>query len=316
MNRIDRVSGILIQLQSKKIVKGQDIADRFGISLRTVYRDIKTLEEAGVPIVSEAGIGYSLVEGYHLPPVMFTREEATAFLTAEKLVEKLTDPATYKIFQSALFKIKAGLRSDDKEHLNTMYDHIVVLENRYLKKQDRTDNIMQLILKSVASKTVLSLEYKAESTQQKTIRSTDPVGIYLIGNTWYLLAYCLLRKDYRTFRVDRMVKVQATELQSKRSHPPLKEYLQELMKEKRELQKVIVRFQNEYVKYIGEQKYYNGYVSEHQMKDVLEVTFLSASLEGFARWFMMFGDGAEVVSPKELRDRIHEISGAIHKKSK
>ncbi|MGZ4048643.1 MAG: helix-turn-helix transcriptional regulator, partial [Bacteroidia bacterium] len=67
MNRIDRISAILIQLQSKKIVKGQDIADRFSISLRTVYRDIRTLEEAGVPIVSEAGTGYSLMEGYRLP---------------------------------------------------------------------------------------------------------------------------------------------------------------------------------------------------------------------------------------------------------
>ncbi|MGL4599624.1 MAG: helix-turn-helix transcriptional regulator, partial [Bacteroidia bacterium] len=73
MNRIERISAILIQLQSKKIVKGQDIANRFSISLRTVYRDIKVLEESGVPIISEAGIGYSLMDGYRLPPITFTR---------------------------------------------------------------------------------------------------------------------------------------------------------------------------------------------------------------------------------------------------
>src|SRR5688572_4016812 len=102
MNRIDRISAILIHLQSRKIVKAQDIADRFNISLRTVYRDIRTLEEAGIPLMGEAGVGYSIMDGYKLPPVMFTTEEATAFLTAEKLVEKLTDQATKRCYQSAM----------------------------------------------------------------------------------------------------------------------------------------------------------------------------------------------------------------------
>ena len=68
MNRIDRITAILIQLQSRRVVKAQDIADRFGISLRTVYRDVRTLEEAGIPISGEAGVGYSILEGYNEKP--------------------------------------------------------------------------------------------------------------------------------------------------------------------------------------------------------------------------------------------------------
>src|ERR1700744_5111837 len=104
MNRIDRISAILIQLQSRRVVKAIDIAERFAISLRTVYRDVKTLEEAGVPILGEAGVGYSIMDGYRLPPVMFTMEEATAFLTAEKLIEKLTDATTESSYKSAMHK--------------------------------------------------------------------------------------------------------------------------------------------------------------------------------------------------------------------
>ena len=80
MNRIDRLAAILIQLQSRPLVKAQDIAEKFSISLRTVYRDVKALEEAGVPVIGEAGTGYRLMEGYKLPPVMFNMDEATALL--------------------------------------------------------------------------------------------------------------------------------------------------------------------------------------------------------------------------------------------
>ncbi len=117
MNRIDRVSAILIHLQTKKIVKAQEIADRFSISLRTVYRDIKALEESGVPVGGEAGVGYQLMEGYRLPPVMFTKEEAIAFLTAEKMVEKLTDASSKKHYKEAMLKIKAVLRYSEKDLL-------------------------------------------------------------------------------------------------------------------------------------------------------------------------------------------------------
>src|SRR3569833_107909 len=124
MNRIDRISAILIHLQSRREVKASDIADRFGISLRTVYRDVKTLEEAGIPLIGEAGVGYSIMDGYRLPPVMFTREEATAFLTAEKFVEKLTDAATLANHKSAMYKIRSVLRMAEKDFLDNIDGHM------------------------------------------------------------------------------------------------------------------------------------------------------------------------------------------------
>ncbi|OYU94762.1 MAG: transcriptional regulator [Bacteroidetes bacterium B1(2017)] len=316
MNRIDRIAAILIHLQSKKLVRGQDIANRFGISLRTVYRDIKTLEEAGVPIISDAGIGYSLVEGYRLPPIMFTKEEAIAFLTAEKLVEKLTDEATAKLYQSALYKIKAVLRNDEKEHLENMYQHIAVLDSPYIPKQVEWNTPIQSILKSISLKTVLSIEYSALHSQQNTSRTIEPIGIFLNGNNWYVIAYCWLRKDYRTFRLDRISKTQFLDQEFKKQHPPLNKYLKELTKENRELQKVVLRINKSAHKYLGEQKYYHGFVSETEVKDQIEMTFLCSSLEGMARWFMMFGDEAEVILPSKLKTRIIDLASEIKNKMK
>src|ERR1700755_3600179 len=149
MNRIDRISAILIQLQSRRVVKAGDIAERFDISLRTVYRDIKTLEEAGIPLIGEAGVGYSIMDGYRLPPVMFTREEATAFLTAEKFVEKMTDISTAGHHKSAMYKIRAILKTAEKNLLEDIDSKIEVIKNHHQLRVDNKDHI-QTLLNSIA----------------------------------------------------------------------------------------------------------------------------------------------------------------------
>src|SRR4051812_30453187 len=138
MNRIDRLTAILIQLQTKRVVKAEEISDRFEISLRTVYRDVKALMEAGVPVGSEAGKGYFIVDGYHLPPVMFNQQEASAMLTAGKLVEKMTDDSIRKAYESALFKIRSVLNDSEKDHLENLQSSIAVF--RFREQQMESPN--------------------------------------------------------------------------------------------------------------------------------------------------------------------------------
>lgn len=313
MNRIDRVTAILIHLQSKRVVKAQDIADRFGISLRTVYRDVRTLEEAGIPLIGEAGVGYSIMEGYRLPPVMFTQEEATAFLTAEKLVGKLTDTSTKESYSSAMYKIKSVLRSGEKEHLENMDAHIEVLGNTYLPQDQQTANPLQAILKSISEKCVLSIDYFANHSQEKTKRNIEPVGVFYSGSYWHLIAFCQLRNDYRDFRTDRISKIVTTEHPFRKEHPSLKTYLKQISKEK-ELYTVVMTVNKDAIPFIGDQKYYNGFVSQRQLKGKTEMTFLTSSLEGFARWYLMFGDRADIISPDVLKKRICVLAGIISKK--
>lgn len=314
MNRIDRVTAILIQLQSKRIVKAQDIAKRFEISLRTVYRDIRTLEEAGIPIVGEAGVGYSMMEGYRLPPVMFSKEEAMAFLTAEKMVEKLTDVSTQQSYQSAMYKVRAVLRTTEKDFLENIEEHIEVLENPYLPQNRNETAHLQLVLKSISEKNILTIQYFANHNQEDSTRNVEPVGIYFSSGNWYLIAYCQLRQDYRNFRMDRISSLIPTNFFFQNEHPSLKSFLSKISKDKA-LQTVVLRVDNEAVKYIGDQKYYNGFVSQVNLGTQTEMTFLTASLKGISRWFMYFGDMAEIVSPDSLKElvkaHLQEISNKM-----
>lgn len=315
MNRIDRVTAILIQLQSKKIVRAQEIADRFSISLRTVYRDVKTLEEAGVPIAGEAGVGYRIMEGYRLPPVMFNREEAIAFLTAGKMVEKLTDTGSKKYYREAMYKVKAVLRHTEKELLENMEQHIEVVGNPFLPTTGNNASHLQPILKSIAGKEILDIGYFANHSQQYSNREVEPVGIFFLGSHWYMIAYCWLRKDYRHFRTDRISYINPTARHFDQQHPSLQSFLSKMSKEK-EMHTVLVRVDRAVLKYFGEQKYYNGFVSQKEVGDQVEMTFVTGSLTGFVKFYLLFGEHADIISPVALKKMVKESIAAIEKKLK
>jgi predicted DNA-binding transcriptional regulator YafY len=309
MNRIDRISAILIQLQSRRVVKAADIAERFNISLRTVYRDVKTLEEAGIPLIGEAGVGYSIMDGYRLPPVMFTKEEATAFLTAEKFVENLTDASTVAHYRSAMYKVRAILKTTEKELLEGMDNRIEVLKSVNREKVAANDHI-QTILHSISQKNVLAINYFAQHSQEHTKRYIEPVGIFYLSSYWHLIAYCRLRDDYRDFRIDRIKNLTVTEDYFSSDHPTLKDYIAQTAKEK-QLETVIISVKKGICGYLDEQKYYSGFVSEKEVDGQIEMTFLTTSLEGFARWYMMFGDDADIIKPDSLKDRVRCIMEGI-----
>ena len=105
MNRIDRLLGILTILQSKKYVPAEKLADKFHISVRTVYRDVKALGELGIPVSFEPNRGYFIVNGYFLPPVSFTTDEANALLLIEAIVEGFSDKSIQHHYSNVLNKI-------------------------------------------------------------------------------------------------------------------------------------------------------------------------------------------------------------------
>jgi predicted DNA-binding transcriptional regulator YafY len=312
MNRIDRISAILIQLQSRRVVKASDIAERFSISLRTVYRDVKTLEEAGIPLIGEAGVGYSIMDGYRLPPVMFTREEAIAFLTAEKFVENLTDANTLNHYQSAMYKVRAILKTTEKDLLEGMDNRIAVVKTP-IQQNVPTNNHIQTILNGIVNKSILTIKYFASHSQEDTKRDIEPVGIFYLSSYWHLIAYCRLRNAYRDFRIDRIKSLTVTDEHFAAEHPTLKDYITKTAKEQH-LEEVVIRIEKKIHRFLDGQKFYSGFISEKEVDGRIEMMFLSDSLNHFARWFLMFGDSAEIIKPEKLKDEVkHMINKSLER---
>ena len=304
--RFDRIIAILIQLQSKKIVKAQELADRFEVSLRTIYRDIRTLEASGVPIYGEAGIGYSLVDGYRLPPVMFTREEASSFIAAEKLMEKFIDKELGQHYQSAMFKLKSVLQNSDKDWVSSIESNVVIQPPMGNLFNENVPNAMAILFKSMADKTQVVLNYQAFEAEVSSERTIEPVGIFHDHNNWYVFGFCHLRNDYRQFRADRIEGIQKTDLPFAKEHQPLETYLN---KEKEcPTTKVRLLVDKKISKFLASEKKYHGFVAQKNVGDLAEMTFLSRDIEnGFARWFLMFGDYATILEPERLKERVLEL---------
>ncbi len=310
MNRFDRIAALLIQLQAHRVVKGADLAARFGVSLRTVYRDLRTLEQAGVPLAGEAGVGYSLAEGYRLPPVMFTREEATALLVAEELVAQLTDAHTAALSRAAMDKLRAVLRRTDRDYLAALSPRITILPARHPHgTPPLAANLHQQLLGSIANRQVVALDYRAGYEGAPSQRQVEPIGIYF-GQYWHLVAFCRLRQEFRDFRLDRIAGLRVLAEQFAARPDTLQTYWA-AQAARRPLLVAVVRFAPEALPHVHENKHHFGWTQEVPTADAgLEVTFRVGCLDTLARWLLLFAGQVAVVSPPELRQRARALAQA------
>ncbi|MBN1951043.1 MAG: YafY family transcriptional regulator [Bacteroidales bacterium] len=305
MNRIDRLTAILIQLQTKRWVTSGEIADRYDISIRTVYRDLRALEEAGVPIGAEAGKGYFIVDGYHLPPVMFTREEAGAMVLAGKLIEKLTDQSLQHAYSLAIDKIKSVLPEEDKESLVGLNEQIKVFYARQTPENNYPDNFLSLTQKALSDSKCLQIDYHASYSQEKTKgRIVDPLGLVFYANTWHLIAFCKLRQEMRDFRLDRVMDMKIMSECASPKHPDeLKRYFEDLWQTV-DLSEAKVWFHRDVIPVVNASRYYFGYIDEELEADGVIMSFAVTDHHHIGSWLLSFAGQCKVVSPPELQEEI------------
>jgi predicted DNA-binding transcriptional regulator YafY len=222
MNRIDRLLGMLTQLQSKKYVTAEKLADKFNISVRTVYRDVKALGELGIPVSFEQHKGYFIMQGYFLPPVSFTTEEANALLLTEALVQGFADKSIQTHYANVLTKIKAVLRTSQKEKVEDLTRNIK-LQVPSCFQQDY--EYLSSIQDAIAVKCMLDMEYKTKNGAT-TRRQVEPIGLVFYALNWHLIAWCHKRQEYRDFKVSNIQQLKKMDIAfKKKDHMPLDEYM-------------------------------------------------------------------------------------------
>lgn len=204
--RLARLTSILTQLLSKRVVTATEIAERHKVSIRTVYRDIRTLEMSGVPVITEEGKGYSVMEGYRIPPVMFSEEEANALITAEKLVSKNKDLSLSEQYKSAITKLKSVLKYSQKEKVELLEGRIQIRNN---PENEKSSNYLMVLQSSITNYQALQLEYLSLEEKQSQ-REIEPFALYTTQENWILIAFCRLKKEFRAFRLDRILSLQTT----------------------------------------------------------------------------------------------------------
>lgn len=202
ISKLSRIIAILTYLQTKRLISAPFLAKKFNVSVRTIYRDINILINAGIPIVSDISKGYSLMDTYRLPPVMFTQDEANALITAEHFIKNNTDTSLVKNYTDALNKVRAVFKDSMKKKSEFLTNRLGVKPQ--LPHAYKSDTLA-LLQNAIIDCRLLEITYKSQSKQETTSRIIEPFALYNNkDDCWTLIAFCRLKKDFRLFRLERI----------------------------------------------------------------------------------------------------------------
>jgi predicted DNA-binding transcriptional regulator YafY len=297
MNRIDRLFAILLTLQRKRRVRAQDLARQFEISKRTIYRDMSALNQMGIPIASLPGEGFELVEGFYVPPLMFKEEEAVALTLGLRLLTQQAAGSLTQSADSALAKIQVVLPGQVRARSEALTNVIgfITLGQKF----DLDDPQLLVIQKAIQEKRVLHLRYHGYQRDQVTERDVEPHQLFYSDGIWYLEGYCRLRKDIRAFRLSRIETLM-----------PLKETFSKKRAGKAGEQNKIavkIRFSAGIARWVRERQHY-GFQREEVSPDGVVMTYAVHNDSEITAWILSWGEAAEVLSPKELRNSLRETA--------
>ena len=341
MNRFDRVTSLLLLLQTRSVITAKFLSEHFNVSERTIYRDIRTLENAGVPIGAEAGVGYYLEKGYRLAPISFTLDEAASLLLGEKLLVSSLDVNSRKDFNQALNKIRAVIDNADKDYLSSFDADIEVYptgshfpidssglhepadhpapesdkqtDREYLNARGSTshDHWLRECRGALVRRQVVEIEYLALNSDQATTRLIEPIGLFYYSWHWHFISWCRLREDYRDFRVDRILSFSPqAETFPRHSRLTLQQYL-DTRPGQDELQEVELFFSPEAARFVGEQRYMFGFVEEERQADGVKMRFRTPVPEYMARWLLQYTDGVKVVRGDAIKLALRRFSSHL-----
>ena len=298
MNRVDRLLAQILYLQSRPLCTAEEMAGHFGLSLRTIYRDLAALGEAGVPVVAQAGVGYSLARGYHLPPVSFTDEEAAALVTGGLLVERSADASMRRPMGSALMKVRAVLPRALQAQMVRLEQNMAATAT---PDQPARSADLTLVQQALAQRRVLRFTYAAWGKEDTAQREAEPLGLIHYLERWHMIAWCRRQKEVRDFRTDRMSRVSMMkETFEPHTDFSIRDYIQSMPKPELRAE---VRFTS-FAADRARREWWLGVLSASETPQGTVLTLASVDWDRLISWLLSFGQDAEVLTPPSLRQQL------------
>ena len=286
--KINRLLEIVIILLNRETVTAKELADRFGVSARTIYRDVDVLSSAGVPVYTNKGNGggISLLEDYTLNKALLSKNESEGLLLALKAMGATSYPEANAIIDKlgSIFKN------------NQAHDWIEVDFEDWSSKINE-QNKFSKIRDAIIGSQVISFDY-INTGGSKSTRSAEPVKLLFFANTWYLIAYCLLRNSHRMFRLTRIKNVQITDRYFTRREIP--EY--ENMVSRTPLINLRLRCDEKVLNRLFD-AYDNECISKNDDCSY-DLTVAIPEDEWLYGYILSFGSSAEVIEPAHIREII------------
>ncbi|MDM5153765.1 YafY family protein [Bacillus sp. DX1.1] len=307
MNRTDRLLSILIELQRKQIVTAKSLAEKFETCKRTIYRDMQALSESGVPIFSMPGQGYSLMDGYFLPPIQLKAEEAVTLLLGSDYVEQSLD-STYSVHaHSAKEKLEAILSSEQQKKVKELRETFRFLSGSFSHQTfdpEQLEEKLSLLQESIQQQQCVSFSYRKPNQDQAgpTNRTVNPYGLVNISGIWYMVAHCLLRQQLRHFRLERMRHLRQ---EQDFFQKPEDFYLPDYQPNNDRTLRIHLLFPQSISHKVIESHYF--YIDTYEQKEDGFHVFLKArQIEDVFPWVLSWGSYVKVLQPTALFKRIQE----------
>jgi predicted DNA-binding transcriptional regulator YafY len=312
MNRIDRLTGMILLLQGHRVITAETIAEHFEISVRTVYRDLAALGEAGVPIAAEAGVGYSLMRGYHMPPIMFTEDEAAALFLSGEIAEQVADDSLRQALRAAMLKIKSVLPQEKRDYLQRLGNAVSVRLRR--GSPGVKHETLLPIQDAVVRRRCLAISYDTANRGAISERIVEPLGVVFYAREWHLIAWCRLRGDVRDFRLDRIRTWQALdEVYQGHQDFSVKEFLRANTNSEEMTPATVIVDQGVLEHFLQELP--GTPVARQVLSDgTVRLEMLAFSLEWLRYFLLRYGLMVEAVEPESLRDGIRASALAVMKR--
>ena len=303
MNRTDRLMAILLELQARGELRAEDLAETFEVSVRTVYRDVQALSESGVPVVATPGKGYRLMEGYFLPPLSFTAEEATLLLVGGGFVHDRVDPELRRAADSALRKLAGVLPADRRTEVERRRQEMLFASMASAPDDPR----LAMLREAIGERRAVCLLYHAYRRAEPEPRVIEPVRLLHLQDAWYVAGYCRVRRAPRFFRLDR---VDGLDVLDERFVPDERHRIVRNRVADEPWPEAVVRFDPSAERWVRErQPFY--LLREEQDADGTRFVYALRDERELLTWLLSWGASAEVLTPPSLRAALAEEARAI-----